>query len=115
MSGDGGHPNGPDTHLLVSLHQLLQTGERADAPLWHVRELQLCLPRLAALDCALLLTGLGGRLAEGKRKTVTIAQPSGGEDGRGRGEAVRVGLLRMGGRATAAGLCRDLFEGAAGQ
>lgn len=36
MSGDCGHPDGPDTDLLVSLHKLLQAG--------HGVERQLCLP-----------------------------------------------------------------------
>lgn len=97
MSGDGCHPDGPDTYLLVSLHKLLQAGQRSDASSWHVGELQLRLPRLTPLHRALLLTGLDGRLLEGERQGMAIAQAGGGEDGRGRGEAACVGLLRVGG------------------
>lgn len=104
MSGDGCHSNGPDTHLLVSLHKLLQAGQRTDAPPWHVGELQLRLSRPPPLHRALLLTGLGGRLAERERKAVAIAHASSGEDGGGGREAASVRLLRMGGRAAAAGL-----------
>lgn len=35
---------------------------------------------------------------------MAVAQAGGGEDGRGRGEAACIGLLRVGGRAAAAGL-----------
>lgn len=116
MSGDRCHPDGPDAHLLVSLHELLQAGQRANAPRWHVRELQLRLPRLPPLHRALLRAGLGGRLAEGEGEAVAVAQAARGEDGRGRGEAAREGLLRMVGGAAAAGLrWEDLLGGAGGQ
>ena len=104
MSGDCCHPDGPDTHLLVSLHELLQAGQRTHAPPTQGRELQLHLPRLPPLHRALLLPGLGVRLLEGERQAVSIAQVCGGAVGGGGGEAARVGLLRVGGRAAAAGL-----------
>lgn len=97
MSGDRCHPDGPDADLLVSLHKLLQAGQRADAPARHGGELQLRLPRLPPLHRALLLAGLGWGLLEGERQVVAVAQASGGKDGRGRGEAACVGLLRVGG------------------
>lgn len=103
MSGDCCHPDGPDTDLLVSLHKLLQAGQRPDAAPSHGGEVQLRLPRLPPLHRALLLAGLGGMLLEGERQAVSVAQASRG-DGRGRGEAARVGLLRVRGRAAAAGL-----------
>lgn len=93
MSGDGCHPNGPNTYFLVSLHELLQTGQRADAPPWLVRELQLRLSRFPTLHRALLLTGLSRELTEGERKAMAIAHTSRGEDGRGEGEATCVRLL----------------------
>lgn len=49
MSGARRHPDGPDTDLLVSLHKLLQAGQRSDATAPHGRELQLRLPRLPPL------------------------------------------------------------------
>lgn len=105
MSGDGGHPDGPNTDLLVSLHKLLQAGQRRDAPPRHGRELQLRLPRLPPFRGALLLAGLSGELLEGERQaSMAIAQAGGREDGGGRGEAARVRLLRVGGRAATAGL-----------
>lgn len=96
MSGDRGHPDGPDTDLLVSLHQLLQAG--------HGVERQLRLPRLPPLHRALLLTGLADGVLHGERQAVAIDQASGGVDESGSGEAARGGVLRMGGRAAAAGL-----------
>lgn len=93
MSGDGCHPNGPNAYLLVSLHELLQTGQRADASPWLVRELQLSLSRFPTLRRALLLTGLSRELTEGNRKAMAIAHASGGEDGRREGEATCVRLL----------------------
>lgn len=115
MSGDGCHPDGPNTHLLVSLHKLLQAGQRTNAPHWHVRELQLGLARLPPLRWALLLTGLSNRLAEGERKAVAVAHAISGEDGRRRGEPAGVRLLRMGGRAAAASLWGELLRGVTGQ
>lgn len=97
MSTDGCHPDGPDTNLFVSLHKLLQAGQRTNTSSWHVGELKLCLPRLPSLHGALLLTGLGRRLLKGEIQAVAVAQASGGEDGRGRGEAACEGLFRMGG------------------
>lgn len=97
MSSDGCHPDGPNTNLFVSLHKLLQAGQRTNTSSGHVGEMQLCLPRLPSLHGALLLTGLGGRLLKGEIQTVTIAQASRGEDGRGRGEVACEGLLRVGG------------------
>lgn len=104
MSGDGGHPDGPDTDLLVSLHKLLQAGQRTDVLSRRGWELQLRLPRFPPLHRALLLAELGGRVLEGERQVVSVAQAGEGEDGGGRGEAACVGLLRVGGRAAAAGL-----------
>lgn len=95
MSGDSCHPDGPDADLLVSLDKLLQAGQGGDAPSRHGGELQLRLPRLPPLHRALLLTGLGGRRLEGERQLVAVAQAGRGEDGGGRGEAARVGLLRV--------------------
>lgn len=97
MSGDRCHPDGPDAHLLVSLHKLLQAGQSADAAARHVGELQLSLSRFPPLRRALLLAGLDGRLAEGEGEAVAVAHAGGGEYGGGRGEAARVGLLRVGG------------------
>lgn len=73
MSGDGGHPDGPDTHLFVSFHEFLQAGQRVDASPWHRGELQLRLTRLPPLQGALFLTGFGRRLGEGERKAVAVA------------------------------------------
>lgn len=115
MSGDCCHPDGPDAHLLVSLHKLLQAGQGADAAAWHVGELQLRLSRLPPLHRALLLTGLGGRVAEGEGEAVAVAHAGGGEYGGGRGEAARVGLLGVGGGAAAGAFWGDLFGGASGQ
>lgn len=97
MSGDSCHPDGPNTDLLVSLHKMLQAGQRGDTPPWHGGELQLRLARLSPLHRALLQAGLGGGLLEGERRAVAVAQAAGGVDGRGRGEAARVGLLGVGG------------------
>lgn len=67
MSVDCCHPDGPNTDLLVSLHKLLQAGQRSDAAPRHGGKLQLRLPRLSPLDGALLLTGLGGGMLEVER------------------------------------------------
>ena len=97
MSSDSCHPNGPDSDLLVSLHKLLQAGQRTDAPPRHVREPQLRLPQLPPLHGAFFLTGPGVGMLEGETQAVAVAQASGREDGRRRGEAACVGLLRVGG------------------
>lgn len=81
MSGDSCHPDGPDTDLAVSLHKMLQAGQRTDASPRHGGELQLCLSRLSPLHGALLLTGLGGEVLNGERQAVAVAQAGGGEDG----------------------------------
>lgn len=97
MSSDGCHPDGPNTNVFVSLHKLLQAGQRTNTSSRHVGKLQLCLPRLPPLHGALLLTGLRGRLLEGEIQAVAVAQDSGWEDGRGRGEAACEGLFRVSG------------------
>lgn len=81
VSSDSCHSNGPNIDLLVSFNKMLQTGQRANAARWHRRELQLRLPRLPPLQRALLLTGLGGRLAEREIQAVAVAQANRGEDG----------------------------------
>lgn len=102
VRGDGGHPDGPHAHLLVSLHQLLQAGQGPHTAPRHRRERQLRLPRLPPLHRALLLTGLVEGGLEGE--DVAVAEARGREAGGGRGEAAGEGLLRVGGRAAAARL-----------
>lgn len=106
MSSDGRHPNGPDAHLLVSLHELLEAGQGADAPWRHVGEVQLRLARLPPLNGAFFLTRFYGRLAEGEGQAVAIAHASQREDGRGRREAACIRLIGMGGRAATGVLWR---------
>lgn len=91
VSGDSCHPDGPgpNTELLVSLQELLQAGQRAQALPRLRRELQLRRTRLPPLHRLLLLPGLSEGLTEGERKAEAIAQASGGEDG----EVTRVRLL----------------------